>query len=137
MRGGTRYFLSLLAAIAVVMHTTLWAALAPLAASPIVDPFTIICHSETSAPAEQAPAPGPLTPAHACDHCNLCSAGTPPLAPDTVLAARFEPVRTLQVLRPINIARHDDGDGRQHAQKVSGAPSHAFLSALQASLTRI
>jgi Protein of unknown function (DUF2946) len=108
MRGGIRYFLSVLAAIAVVMHTALWAALAPLAASPTVDPFTIICHSETSAPAEQAPSPGPPTPAHACDHCNLCSAATPPLAPDTVLAARFEPVRTLQVLRPLNIARHDD-----------------------------
>jgi hypothetical protein len=108
MRGGTRYFLSVLAAIAVILHTTLWAALAPPAASPIVDPFTIICHSETSAPAEQAPAPGPLTPAHACDHCNLCSAATPPLAPDTVLAALFEPVRTLHVLRPINIARHND-----------------------------
>ncbi|WP_425115856.1 hypothetical protein [Bradyrhizobium sp.] len=98
----------MLAAIAVVVHTALWAALAPLAASPIVDPFTIICHSETSAPAEQTPAPGPLMPAHACDHCNLCSAATPPLARDTVLAARFEPVRTLQVLRPINIARHND-----------------------------
>jgi hypothetical protein len=108
MRGGTRYFLSVLAAVAVAVHTTLWAALAPLAASPIVDPFTIICHSGTSAPAEQAPAPGPLAPAHACDHCNLCSAATPPLAPETGLAARFEPVRTLQVLRPINIARHDD-----------------------------
>jgi hypothetical protein len=97
-----------LAAIAVVMHTALWAALAPLAASSIVDPFTIICHSETSAPAEQAPAPGPLSPAHACDHCNLCSAATPPLAPDTVLTARLEPVRTLQLLRPINIARRDN-----------------------------
>lgn len=108
MRGGSRYFLSVVAVIAVAMHTMLWAALAPLATSPIVDPFAIICHSETSAPAEQAPAPAPLTPAHACDHCNLCSAATPPLVPDTVLAVRFEPVRTLQVLRPINIARHSD-----------------------------
>src|SRR6476646_4607307 len=108
MRGGTRYCLSVLAARAVVTPTALWAALAPLAATPLVAPFTIICHSETSAPAEQVPAPGPLTPAHACDHCNLCTATAPPLAPDTVLAARFEPVRTLQVLRPINIARHND-----------------------------
>src|SRR4029077_11017823 len=108
MRGGTRYFLSVLAAIAVVMHTALWAALAPLAASPVVDPFTIICHSETSAPAEQAPAPGPLAPPHPCDNGNRCGAAPPPWAPDTVLAARFEPVRTLQVLRPINIARHND-----------------------------
>ena len=108
MRAGTRQFLSVVAAIAVVMHTVLWAAVAPLAASSAVDPFTVICHSETSAPAEQAPDHGPLTPAHACDHCNLCSAAAPPLAPDTALAARFEPVRTLQVLHPTNIARHDD-----------------------------
>jgi hypothetical protein len=98
--------LSVAAAIAVVTHTVLWAALAPLAASAAVDPFTVICHSETSAPAEQTPAPSPLVPAHACDHCNLCSAAGPPPTPDTVLAARFEPVRTLQVLRPVHIARH-------------------------------
>ena len=106
MRGRTRHFLSMVAAIAVILHTVLWAALGPLAASPAVDPFTVICHSETSAPAEQTP--GPLLPTHACDHCNLCSASTPPLTPDTVLAIRFEPARTLQVLRPIEFSRHDD-----------------------------
>jgi hypothetical protein len=98
----------MVAAIAVILHTVLWAALGPLAASPAVDPFTVICHGETSAPAEQTPGPGPLLPAHACDHCNLCSAATPPLTPDTVLVARFEPVRTLQVLSPVEFARHDD-----------------------------
>jgi hypothetical protein len=108
MRGGTRHFLSAAAAIAIALHTVLWAALAPLAANAAVDPFTVICHSQTSAPAEQTPGPGPLLPAHACDHCNLCSAATPPLTPDTTLAARFEPVRTLQVLRPVEFARHDD-----------------------------
>jgi hypothetical protein len=111
------------AAIAVALHTVLWAALAPLAASPAIDPFTVICHSPTSAPAEQTPGPGPLLPAHACDHCNLCSAAAPPLTPDTVLAARFEPVRTLQVLRPANIARHDDVAG--DPKRARGPPVFA------------
>jgi len=108
MRGGIRYFSSVMAAIAVAMHTVLWAALGPLAASAAVDPSLVICHSETSAPAEQTPAPSPMLPAHACDHCNLCSAAPPLVTPDLILAARFEPVRTLQVLSPPNIARHDD-----------------------------
>jgi hypothetical protein len=108
MRTGTRQFLSIVMAIAVALHTGLWAAVAPFAAASAVDPFTVICHSGTSAPAEQAPAHGPLTPAHACDHCNLCSAATPPLVPDTALVVRFEPERALEVLRPVDIARHDD-----------------------------
>jgi hypothetical protein len=108
MRAGTKQFLSIMAAIAVAIHTVMWAAITPLAAGSAVDPFAVICHSETSAPAEQAPGHGPLAPAHACDHCNLCSAAAPPLAPDTAVTARFKPVRTLRVLHPANIARHDD-----------------------------
>ena len=122
MRGGIRYFLSVAAAIAVAMHTVLWPALAPLAASVAVDPFMVICHSETSAPVEQTPA-GPLLPAHACDHCNLCSAAPPLVTPDLILAARFEPVRTLQVLRPANIARHDDVAA--DPKRARGPPSFA------------
>jgi hypothetical protein len=106
MAGGIRRFLSVATAIAVATHTVLWTALAPLASSSAVDPFMVICHSETSTPAEQTPAPAPFSPGHACDHCNLC-ATTPPLTPDTILATRFAPVRILQVLRPVNVARPD------------------------------
>lgn len=108
MRAGFRQYLSVVAIIAIALHTVLWAAIAPSSAAPAVDPFTVICPSESSAPAEQAPAHGPLAPAHACDHCNLCSASTPPPAPDVALAVRFEPVRTLRVLQPVNVARHDE-----------------------------
>jgi len=108
MRAGTKHFRSLAAAIAVALHTVLWAAVPQLAASPAVDPFTAICHGKTSAPAKQAPAHDPFAPAHACDHCNLCSTAMPPLAPDTALAARFKPVQTLRVLRPAHVARHDN-----------------------------
>jgi hypothetical protein len=98
----------MVAVIAIALHTVLWAAVTPLTAAPAVDPFTVICHSETSTPAEQTPVHGPLAPAQACDPCNLCNAAAPPLAPDTAMTVRFEPVRTLRVLHPGNIARHND-----------------------------
>jgi hypothetical protein len=108
MRPLVRQSVTLLAIYAIALHTVLWAAVTPLTAAPAFDPFTVICHSETSAPAEQAPGHSPFAPAHACDHCNLCNAAAPPLAPDTAVTARFEPVQTLRVLYPANIARHDD-----------------------------
>jgi hypothetical protein len=108
MRTGIRQFLSMASAFAIAMHTVLWVAVAPLAAIQAIDPFTVICHSETSAPAEQAPGHGPAAPGHACDHCNLRSAVAPPMAPVTALTTRFEPVRTLGILRPVNVLRRDD-----------------------------
>jgi hypothetical protein len=108
MRPLVRQSVTLLAIYAIALHTVLWAAVTPLTAAPAFDPFTVICHSDTSAPAEQAPGHSPLAPGHACDHCNLCSAAALPLTPDTVVTARFQPVRTLRVLHPANIARHDD-----------------------------
>ena len=106
MRAGARRFVTIVAGAALALHTILWAAIAPLAAAPAIDPFTIICHSETSASPDRTPVHGPLAPAHACDHCNLCSAAAPPPAPVTALASRVEPTRALPVLRLVNIARH-------------------------------
>jgi len=83
----------------------LWAAVAPPIAVASVDPFTVICHSEATGPADQIPNHGPLTPAHACDHCNLCSAVAPPM-PSTALAANVEPAPILRVLRPVDMTRH-------------------------------
>jgi hypothetical protein len=108
MRAGTRQILSMASAFAIALHTVLWVAVAPLTAAQAIDPFTVICHSETSAPAERAPSHGPIAPGQACDHCNLCSAVAPPVAPTSTLTARIDPVRTLGVLRPINVARRDE-----------------------------
>jgi len=94
----------MVAILAIVFHTVL-SALAPLIAAPSVDPFTVICRSEATSPADQIPGHGPVTPAHACDHCNLCSAVAPPM-PGLVLAAIVEPARVLQVLRPVSMVRH-------------------------------
>jgi hypothetical protein len=106
MRAGTRRIAGVVATIAIALHTILWAAVAPFAA-PTVDPFTVICHSEASAPADQTPVNGALPPAHACDHCNLCSAITPPV-PLNALSTTLAPARVLQVLRPAAIAPHRD-----------------------------
>jgi len=105
MRGRIRPFLSVVAIVAIALHTSLWAAIAPLTTAPSADPFTVICHSEASGPADQIPNHGPLTPAHACDHCNLCSAVAPPM-PSTALAANVELAAILQVLRPVKMTRH-------------------------------
>jgi Protein of unknown function (DUF2946) len=107
MRKGLQQYLSMVAIFAIALHTVLWAAVAPFATAAVVDPFTVICHSEASGPASQTPDHGTLAPAHACDHCNLCSATAPP-APPSVLAAHIRPARILQVLHPVNVARHDD-----------------------------
>jgi hypothetical protein len=106
MRARIRKVLGLVAVFVIALHTVLWAAVAPFAATAPIDPFTIVCHSEASGPADQAPANGAPLPAHACDHCNLCNSVAPPAAPDTALVVQFEPVRTLHVLRPVNIPRH-------------------------------
>jgi hypothetical protein len=106
MRARIRRIAGVAATIAIALHTILWAAAAPFAA-PTVDPFTVICHSEASAPADQTPVNGALPPAHACDHCNLCSAIAPPV-PLNVLSATLAPARITQVLRPAAITPHRD-----------------------------
>jgi hypothetical protein len=107
MPAGIRRVLSVVAIFGITLHTLLWAAVALPFATPTIDPFTVICHSEAPGPPNQTPKQRPLVPAHACDHCTLCSAIAPPL-PGTVLAAHFRPARVLQVLRPVNIQRHDN-----------------------------
>ncbi len=106
MRAGIRRIAGVAATIAIALHTILWAAVAPFAA-PTVDPFSVICHSEASAPADQTPVNGALPPAHACDHCNLCSAIAPPV-PLNALATILAPARVLQVLRPVAITTSRD-----------------------------
>jgi hypothetical protein len=107
MRALVRRTVTVLAIYTIALHTVLWAAVAPFTAAPPVDPLTVVCHSEASAPADPAPH-GPISPAHACDHCNLCSAAAVPLAPNMSVVGRIEPVRTLSILHPANASRRDD-----------------------------
>jgi len=111
----------MLAAYAVALHAVLWVAAAPFA--PVaVDPFTVICHSEAAVPADQVPDNGPLAPAHACDHCNLCSAVAPPI-PYAAVAEYLAPVRTLEILRPISPARLEHA--KTNPKLARGPPAFA------------
>ena len=106
MRAVLRRITAGMAVYAIALHTILWAAAVPLA-GPSVDPFSVFCHSEAGSPAEQAPADGNFAPAHACDHCNLCTAVAPPV-PSATLADYLAPARVLKVLLPLDVPRHDD-----------------------------
>jgi hypothetical protein len=108
MRLLLRQSVTFLAICTVALHAMLWGLVAPPTTANALDPLTVICHSEASAPAQQAPDRIPLAPAHACDQCNLCNAIVVPAVVNTALIARFEPVQTLQVLRPVSIARRDE-----------------------------
>jgi hypothetical protein len=96
-----------MAILAIALHTVLWGALAPMAASAAsVDPFSVICHSGSSTPAEQSPqAPAP---ASACDHCTLCAAAAAPSdTVDNIVAGQLLPAKLLDVLRPATTAARD------------------------------
>jgi len=105
MRAGIGRAVSVVAVFAVTFHTALWAAVAPVSTAPAVDPFTVICHSEAAQPADSGSDQGVPAPGHACDHCNLCSAATPPL-PQTAFFISVEPAQVSQILRPASTTRH-------------------------------
>jgi hypothetical protein len=122
MRTGDKKTLSVVAIYAIAVHAVLWAFAGPLAnAAPGVDPFSVICHN--AAPDAAADAQTPALPDHgpsqACDHCNLCSAVTPPPVPDVVLLTRMAPVRILDVLRAAELGPHD---GRASDPNLARAP---------------
>ncbi len=126
MRARIRRGISVTAVIAIALHTILWGVVAPAQAVGTPDPFSIICHSDAgAASADQAPDQSHLLPAHACDHCNLCSAATPPAAPaaDAALLGRLAPADVLLVLRPTNVARRDSVAATSHSAR--GPPSFA------------
>src|SRR5262245_49001278 len=101
-----RRSVTVLATYTIAVHTALWG-IETGHSAPAIDPFSVVCHSETSAPANPAPLHGPVSPAP-CDHCTLCSAATPLIPPETFIA-RLEPLRTFNVLRPVDVVRHDAG----------------------------
>jgi hypothetical protein len=100
MRLGGKRIISLVAISAIALHAILWG-VAPLA-GPTLDPFSVICHSDSAAPAEQTPT-GPA-PTQLCDHCTLCSAVNASATLDFVFAGQLVPARLLQILRPASMA---------------------------------
>jgi hypothetical protein len=104
MRMNGKRGISVLAIYAIALHAILWSAAAPqIAASPL-DPFSVICHSEASAPGDQRPSEPASAPTHACDHCTLCAANATPATLTPVLAGQLSPARLLQILQPVSAA---------------------------------
>jgi hypothetical protein len=82
MHAGLRQFRGAVTAFALFLQTIAWG-IGPAPAPAVVDPFSVICHS------------------------NLCSASAPPLPPGTTIAAYIKPVRTLAIPRSVDSTRHD------------------------------
>ncbi len=103
MRFGGKQVLSWVAIYAVAMHTLL-TGIGPAfaAAQDSIDPLAVICLHDAGAGSTSLPSG--LVPGHACEHCNLCSAATPPPAPSIVLIGTLMPTRLLQVLHPLSAA---------------------------------
>jgi hypothetical protein len=89
----------LVAIYAIALHAILWG-VAPMAAGPSADPFSVICHSEPAAPDQQSPASQVPAPAHVCDHCTLCGAAAAAAALDSVVTGQLAPARLLHVMPP-------------------------------------
>jgi hypothetical protein len=101
-----------LAILAIALHTVLAGVAMPAAASTL-DPFAVICHSGTQAPAEQTPeVPAPSS---SCDHCTLCgAAATPPLTLDRIAAGQLLPAKLLHVLLPAPATARDGLSSNPH-----------------------
>ncbi len=107
IRAGGRRTISLVAILAIALHAVLWGAVATPAAA-ATDPFTVICHSEAPAPADQTPADQAPSHSQACDHCNLCSATPTALSGlDGAFAGYLTPAKLLHVMRPAPVVRRD------------------------------
>jgi hypothetical protein len=98
MRSLMRQSVTFLAIYTIALHAVLWGLIAQPNATNTFDPSTVICHSDASTPSQQTPDRGPHAPGHACDQCSLCNAAVSAATPNTILIARFEPIRILQVL---------------------------------------
>jgi len=122
MRAGIRQFLGAVAALALALQTVAWG-IAPAPGPASVDPFSVICHSDASAAVDPASDQGPLEPAHACDHCNLCSASAPPLPPATTIAAYVTPAPESSAPPSVDNRRHDAVVGKPGLAR--GPPSIA------------
>jgi len=99
MRRALQKITTLLAIYAIALHVILSSVGSSLVA-PTVDPFSVICHTASPAPAQQKPADPDHEPSSACDHCSLCSAIAPPAVLDDVLVGQFVPTSVLELLRP-------------------------------------
>ena len=122
MRQLLRQSATFLAIYTIALHTILWGFVTQPTTNAF-DPSIVICHSGVSTPSQQTPDRGPLTPADACDQCNLCNAVVFAIVADTRLMARFEPVQTEQFLHAVGVTRRDEIAGNRKVAR--GPPAFA------------
>jgi hypothetical protein len=98
-----RQTVSLMACFAVALHAILFGVPMMAGGAP-ADPFSVICHSQTSGPPAggQAPADPNQIPSQACDHCSFCHVSAAQSAPDGVLLNTLAPAPLRHVLRPVS-----------------------------------
>ena len=104
MHTGVRRVLTIAAIAAIALHGVLWGGTATRAAAPMVDPFSVICHSggNVDATPDQAPTSPVSAPSHACDHCNLCGAAPSPAASPAAVVIRLLTARPSRVFEPVS-----------------------------------
>ena len=113
---------SWVACFAIAMHAILFGQ--PMAAaSPTVDPFSVICHSEPAGAPVSEQAPAQHTPSQACDHCSFCTVAASAAAPDAILAGQLTPPALLQVLTPRSQMARAHLAATQHSAR--GPPQQA------------
>lgn len=124
MRVWLRRSVGLLAIYVIALATILSAFSAQRPASAAFDPFSVICHSGTDAPAATEQAPAQQAPTKACDHCTLCNAAPAAFATfDGVVIGILAPSAQRRVLRPAqSLPQADIGGSPRQAQ---GPPSSA------------
>jgi len=106
MKRRGRQAIGLVAIYAIALHAILWGAGLSYGAA-AVDPFTVICHSETGAADGQTPADPASVPSKSCDHCTLCVAMATPAPAGSAIVARLVPPKLLALLRPPEAAVPD------------------------------
>ena len=106
MKAGGRRIIGLVAIYAIALHAILCGAGLSYGAA-AVDPFSVICHSETGAPSEQTPADPASVPSKPCDHCTLCVAMASPSPTGSAIIARLLPPKLLARLAPAEAATPD------------------------------
>jgi hypothetical protein len=102
MRTRFRRVLSIVAVTAIATHTALWGGTMTRAATTVVDPFLVICHSDENAAPDQIPTSPGTVPSHACDHCNLSGSTPPATAAPAAVVIQLLTDRPSHAIKPVS-----------------------------------
>jgi hypothetical protein len=106
MHAGLRQFRGAVAAFALFLQTIAWG-IGPAPAPAVVDPFSVICHSDASALSIRRPTTARPHPRMRVITAISAAPQLHPSPPGTTIAAYIKPVRTLAIPRSVDSTRHD------------------------------